>query len=211
MSAAAVAEAAPPAPKGKKKLIIIILAAVLVLVLGGGGAALMLSKKKAAEEAELDAEEGQAPEAKATAKFDPKAVPVFVPLDPFTVNLADRDAERYAQIGITLELDDAKTGDMLKLYMPAIRNNILLAIADRTAADLLDREGKTRLAERVKREVSRAIGFEVGNGEPAAPAAAPADDEGDEPKPKKKPKKATKAAEPALPVKAVHFSNFIIQ
>ena len=30
--------------------------------------------------------------------------PAFVPLDPFTVNLADREAERYAQVGITLEL-----------------------------------------------------------------------------------------------------------
>lgn len=209
---AAVAEAAPPAPKGKKKLIIIIAAAVAVLALGGGGAALMLSKKKAAaEEAELDAEEGQAPVAKAAVKFDPKAVPVFVPLDPFTVNLADRDAERYAQIGITLELDDAKTGEALKVYMPAIRNHILLAIADRTAGELMGREGKTRLAERVKREVSKAIGFEVGDDEVEPPAAAAADEETDEPKPKKKPKKKSKAAEPALPVKAVHFSNFIIQ
>jgi flagellar FliL protein len=206
---AAVAEAAPPAPKGKKKLIIIV-AAVAVLALGGGGAALMLTKKKAAEEAELDAEEGQAPAAKTAAKFDPKAVPVFVPLDPFTVNLADRDAERYAQIGITLELDDAKTGDALKLYMPAIRNNILLAIADRTAGELMGRDGKTRLAERVKREVSKAIGFEVGDDEVEPPAAA-ADEDSEDPKPKKKPKKKSKAAEPALPVKAVHFSNFIIQ
>jgi flagellar FliL protein len=208
MSAAAV-EAAPPAPKGKKKLILIV-AAVAVLALGGGGTALMLSKKKAAEEAELDAEEGQAPAAtKTAAKFDPKAVPVFVPLDPFTVNLADRDAERYAQIGITLELDDAKTGDTLKLYMPAIRNNILMAIADRTAGDLMGREGKSRLAERVKREVSRAIGYDVGDDE-VEPAAAAADDSED-PKPKKKPKKKSKAAEPVLPIKAVHFSNFIIQ
>jgi flagellar protein FliL len=206
---AAVAEAAPPAPKGKKKLIIII-AAVAVLALGGGGAALMLTKKKAAEEAELDAEEGQAPAVKAAAKFDPKAVPAFVPLDPFTVNLADRDAERYAQIGITLELDDAKTGDALKLYMPAIRNNILLAIADRTAGELMGRDGKTRLAERVKREVSKAIGFEVGADEVEPPAAAD-EEETDDPKPKKKPKKKPRAAEPVLPIKAVHFSNFIIQ
>jgi hypothetical protein len=53
---------------------------------------------------------------------------VFVPLDPFTVNLADRDAERYAQIGVTLEIEDAKVGDQIKAYMPAIRNNILMAM-----------------------------------------------------------------------------------
>jgi flagellar FliL protein len=39
---------------------------------------------------------------------------VFVPLEPFTVNLADREAERYAQIGMTLEIEDAKVGDQIK-------------------------------------------------------------------------------------------------
>jgi flagellar protein FliL len=207
MSAAAATDAAP-APKGKKKLMLIIIA-VAVLALGGGGAALMLSKKKAAAaEAELDAEEGAAPAAKAVAKVDPKAVPAFVPLDPFTVNLADREAERYAQVGITLEIDDPKTGDQIKNYMPAIRNNILLAIADRTAAELMGRDGKVKLAEKVKREVSRTLGYEVGDDE--EPAAEEAEDE-DKPKKKTKAKAKKKKAEPVLPVKAVHFSNFIIQ
>jgi flagellar protein FliL len=211
MSAAAAAAEAPPAPKGKKKLIIIIVAAVLALALAGGGAALML-KKKAHVEADADGEGGeqadQAP-VKAVSKVDPKAVPAFVPLDPFTVNLADRDADRYAQIGITLEVEDAKLGDQIKNYMPAIRNNILMAIADRTAGELLGRDGKAQLAERVRRETARALGYEL-PGEEAAPAAA--DDEGDEDKkPKKKKKKPAKKPEVTLPIKAVHFSNFIIQ
>lgn len=201
MSAAAVAEAAPPA-KGKKKLIIIIAIAALVLV-GGGGAAVVLMKKKANAEAEAaDGGEGDAP-AKAVAKRDPKLVPVFVPLDPFTVNLADRDAERYAQVGITLEIDDLKTGDQIKNYMPVIRNNILLVLADRTAAELMGRDGKVKLADKVIRETSRALGYEV-----EADEEEPAADDEEDPPPKKKKKKA---AAPVLPVKAVHFSNFIIQ
>ncbi len=209
MSTAAATATDAPAPakgKGKKKLIIIIAAAVLVLALGGV-AAMMLMKKKAVD---ADAEEGDdhAPVKTAVSKHDPKAVPVFVPLDPFTVNLADRDAERYAQVGITLEISDPHVGDQIKAYMPAIRNNILMAIADRSAAELMGREGKAALADKVRREASRALGVEVAE-EPAA-AAAPADeDEGD--KPAKKSKKKKKAAPPELPVKAVHFSNFIIQ
>jgi flagellar FliL protein len=200
MSATAAAEAPAPA-KGKKKLIIII-AAVLVLALGGGGAALMLGKKKHAEE---DGEEG-AP-AKTAAKHDPKAVPVFVPLDPFTVNLADRDAERYAQVGITLEIEDAKVGEQIKVYMPAIRNNILMAIADRNAAELMDRGGKAKLADKIRKETSRALGVEVEEDDEAAAA-----DEEDKPaKAAKSKKKKKKAEPPALPVRAVHFSNFIIQ
>ena len=93
---------------GSKKLIII-LAAVLVLVLGGGGAAVMLLKKKPAAE---DGEDGEAAEAPVKAKAHAKSdhTPTFVPLDPFTVNLADKDAERYAQIGVTLELPCGQEG-----------------------------------------------------------------------------------------------------
>jgi flagellar FliL protein len=198
MSTAAVD--APVPAKGKKKLIIIIAIAALVLV-GGGVAAMLLMKKKAADH-EAEGEDG-APAKTATVKHDPKHVPVFVPLEPFTVNLADREAERYAQVGITLEIDDAKTGDQIKLYMPAIRNHILMAIADRTASELMGREGKAKLAEKVRLETSRAIGVEVAAEEPEA------DDGGDKPAAKKK--KKAKKAETVLPVTAVHFSNFIIQ
>ena len=196
MSTAA-ADAAAPA-KGKKKLIVIIAVVALVLA-GGGGAALFMMKKQAAEaEAEANSD-GAAPRGKA-AKHDPKSVPTFAPLEPFTVNLADRDAERFAQVGITLELEDGTTADQIKAYMPAIRNNILLAIADRTAADLQSREGKRVLAERIRRETARALGIEVEAEEEAAPEAT------DQKPPKKK-----KRAQQVLPVRSVHFSNFIIQ
>ena len=207
MSAAPAATAdAAPAKGGKKKLIIII-AAVLVLVLGGGGAAMLLLKKKPAE-GEEDASGGhskaeRAEPVKAKPKHDPKHPPTFVPLDPFTVNLADKESERYAQIGITLEIDDAKTADELKLYMPAIRNNILMVLAHKTAAEILTREGKEKLSKSILYAAVRPLGYEVDEeeDEPEVPAADAA----------KKKKKKKKAAPPALPVTAVHFSNFIIQ
>ena len=210
MSAAATTEAPLPA-KGKKKLIIIVAVAALVLAGAGGAAAFMMKKKasaEAAEAADADADAGDPAPAKTVAKHDPKATPVFVPMDTFTVNLADREAERFAQIGITLEIDDAKTGDQIKNYMPAIRNNILMAIADRTAADLMGREGKTRLAEKIKRETARALGYEVGDEDAADSAqagATPAKAGASAAKKKKK------QAAPVLPIRAVHFSNFIIQ
>jgi flagellar FliL protein len=196
MSTAPAANAAAPA-KGKKKLIIIVAVVALVLA-GGGGAAAFMMKKKAAD-AELD-EEGAAPKGKA-AKHDPKSVPTFAPLEPFTVNLADRDAERFAQVGITLELEDGTTADQIKAYMPSIRNNILLAIADRTAAELQGREGKQALAERIRRETARALGVELDEEE------APVDEAADTKPAKKKRKKV----EQVLPVRSVQFSNFIIQ
>ena len=204
MSAAAAEapEAAVPKAGGKKKLIILI-AVVLLLVLGGGGAAFFLLKKKHVE-GEEDDDAGHAPAAHAKAEAKSGAVPVFVPLDPFTVNLADRDSERYAQVGITLEIEDAKTGEQLKAYMPAIRNNILMLLARKTAAELLSPEGKIKLALDIQRESLKPLGIEVED-EAADEAEAATDST------KKKVKKKKKKAPLSYPVKAAHFSNLIVQ
>lgn len=195
MSNAAIAAEAPP-PKSKKTLVIII-AAVVVLALVGVGAMLMLKKKPAEGEGE-DEEQGKPA---ASVKHDPKAVPTFVPLDAFVVNLADKDVERYAQIGMTLEIGDAKLGDQIKAYMPAIRHAVLMVLADKTAAQLIDREGKLKLAREVQRETSRVLGAEIEEEEAADADAAP----------KKGGKKKRKKAAVELPVRAVHFSSFIVQ
>jgi flagellar FliL protein len=207
MSAAAAADAAEVLPrKGKKKLIILIAAVVALLIVAGGGAAFYL-KQKAAAEAAAEAEDedgdqadtGRKHAAKAGHKKDDKRVPpVFVPLDPFVVNLADREADRFAQVGITLEVADAHVGDEIKAYMPAIRNNILLLLAHKTSAELMDHEGKEQLAKEVRREALRPMGFEL-----------PDEDEESAAKKKKKKAKAEEAQE--LPIKSVQFSSFIIQ
>ena len=200
MSNAAAAAEAPPAAKGKKKLIIIIAAAVLLLG-GGGTAALLLMKKKHADEDAGD-ETAQVEKAKPkAAKHDPKAVPTFVQLDPFTVNLADRETERYAQIALTLEVDDPSTGERIKSFMPAVRNNILMVLAHKTSEQMLEREGKSQLATEIRRETSRALGVEVDDEDEEA-----ADDSAS-----KKKKKKKRKPEVVLPVVAVHFSNFIVQ
>lgn len=199
---------AAPAKGGKKKLFIIIGAVVLVLVLGGGAAAFVMMKNKAAAEA-AEAEEGDGKHTKkaeakghAAAVRDPKHAPTFVPLDPFTVNLADRDAERYCQVGITLELADPKHEAAIKAFMPVIRNNVLLLLAHKTASELMQRGGKEKLAKQVQLETARALGIEVEDEDEEEAEAA-------NPPPKKKKKK--KGPPPELPVTAVHFSNFIIQ
>jgi flagellar protein FliL len=194
MSAAAASTDAVPVvvpAKGKKKLIIIG-AALAVLLAGGGGGAFFVMKKRAAAAAAAAEEDGTGAADKheeKIAKADLKHAPTFVPLDPFTVNLADREAERYAQVGMTLELTDAKAGDLLKAYMPAIRNNILLVLAGKTAAQLMEHEGKVQLAAEVRAAALKPLGYTLKTPAKAAPA------DGDD----------------APPIRAVHFSNFIIQ
>jgi flagellar FliL protein len=192
MSTAAAVEGAVPVKTGKKKLVVALVAALLLLAVVGGGVVFWLKSRAHAQQDAEDADAGaEVAHAKTAPKRDPKAVPVFVPLDNFTVNLADREADRYAQIGISLELSDAKAGDRIKLFMPAIRNNILMVLAHKRSSDLLERSGKEKLADEVLRETERALGLE-----PLVAAA---------------PGKKTGADDEPRPVRAVHFSNFIIQ
>ncbi len=210
MSAAAPtadASGAAPAKKGKKKLIVIALIVVVLLAVAGGAALFLLKKK-----APVDGEEAEAPAAHAPAHstVDPKHPPTFLPLDPFVVNLADKEADRYAQIGITLEVDDAKFADQMKTYMPAIRNGVLMILAHKTSQELLQRSGKEMLAGQIQREAARTMGIDIE--EPDPEDAAEAQDE--EPKPKAKGKSKAKVKKKVVvdnPVRKVHFSNFIIQ
>ncbi len=177
---------------GKKKLIIII-AIVLVVVLVGVAALLMMKKKSHAEDEEGAAEEKPA----ATAHVKPGTPPTFVPLDPFTVNLADKEVDRFAQIGITLEVADPKFADQLKAYMPAIRNNVLIVLSHKTSAELLSGEGKEKLAREIRRESVRPMGIELDD-----------EDEDEDAAPKKKKKKKRPVESP---VTQVLFSTFIVQ
>ena len=186
------AAAEPEKPKSKKMLIII-LAAVLVLVVVGGGAAFFLLKKKPADDEEHG--DGKAKSAAVHKKVDPKAPPVYLPMDNMVVNLADAGGGRFAQVGITFKVDDQATSDAIKLYMPSIRNAILMQISQRTSDELLAVEGKEKLTRAIVRETSSQLGHEV------------EDEEDDAVKTSKK----RGPAPPPSPVQAVLFSSFIVQ
>jgi flagellar FliL protein len=196
------------APKKGKKKLIIILAAVLLLALVGGAAAMFVMKQKAAAAAAAEEEGDDGEEVAAVAekrKDHAKNPPVFVPLEAFVVNLADKETDRFAQIGITLEVEDAKFAEEMKAYMPAIRNGILMVLAHKTSAQLLSREGKQALAREIMRESVLPLGIDVSADREAELEADAGDDE-DAPKPRKRKKAAVHN-----PVKHVHFSNFIVQ
>ncbi len=194
-AAAANAEASAAKPKSKKLLFIIV--GVLVLALVGAGAAFFLLKKNAAdEELEEDAETSESGTSK-TSKVDPKAPPTFLPLEPMVVNLADPGGNRFVQVGITLQLQDSATSDSIKLYMPSIRNDILMLISQRTADELLQLSGKEKLTAEIIAAVSNVMGYEIEEIEEPEEATAGS---------KKKRRRI-----PPNPVQGVLFSSLIVQ
>lgn len=193
-AAAATADATAPAkPKSKKLLFIII--GVVVLALVGAGAAFFLMKKSHAED---EGEDGATTEEHAAdaPKHDAKNPPTFLPLDSMVVNLADPGGNRFAQLGITLQVTEPKIAEDLKVYMPSIRNGILIQVSQRTADDLLGIAGKEALAQAIIAEISNVMGYEY-------------EDPNAEPAPKSK--KTKRKSAPPNPVSGVLFSSFIVQ
>jgi len=203
-----------PVTRRPKKKLIVIGAAVLALVLALGAGTIVVLKQRAAHAAAAADEDAASPESStpANAASALKGVPFYLPLDPFIVNLADREADRYAQIGITFELDSSMTGDQIKAYMPAIRNAVLMILANKTSKDLLNREGKEQLALEIQREAVRPMGIETAGPEPVtmvpAVGASAATSASAAESAKAKPRRR---AEARNPIQHVHFSSFIIQ
>jgi flagellar FliL protein len=202
----------PVPPKKSRKLLLVALLGVALAGGGGAGAWYFVSAKAGGADDE---------EPHAVKKHDAK--PLFVTLDPFTVNLQDPRGERFAQIGITLQFEDPALEMKIKDRLPAVRNEILLLISSKEIDDLLSTEGKQKLAQEIRARSARSLGIEVPDPEVAEakvaeakpadkPAAEHKDAAGDdeaEAKPKKKPKKARQL--PENPIQQVLFSQFIVQ
>lgn len=138
--AAAPAAETPEPPKKKSKLILIIaLVVVLLAGIGGGAAWYFLRAKEPPEAAGKDAKETK------DAKHVDTKPPTFVTLEPFTVNLQVEATERYLQAGIIYQVSDQKTVDAMKLYMPIIRNRILMLLSSKLPSEISTLEGKKKL------------------------------------------------------------------
>ena len=192
MSAAAATAtvAAPEAPKKKSKKLLFIVLGVVVLAIVGAAGALFVLKKNTADEDGYDEEDSHAPVAQAK---NPKTAPTFLSLENMVINLADPGGNRFIQLGLTLQLQDAATEAAVKSYLPSIRSQVLVLISQRTADELLVASGKEKLANDVIATISREMGY-----------AMPAEKHADGAAPRK-----SKAA--PNPVQAVLFSSFIIQ
>ena len=133
-----IAEAKPKKKRGLLK----IMAALIMLATGGGAAWYAMDKPAAAPETAVPQEKP----------------PVFVTLEPFTVNLQPESGDQYLQVGLVLKVAELATVSAIKLQMPDIRNRILLLLSSKKASEISTVAGKQRLSAEIMNEVKQPIG-----------------------------------------------------
>jgi flagellar FliL protein len=155
-------EEVKPKRKFDLKLIIIV---VLVLALGSGGALFFLNrgasatKKKTSTKPKAADETAGADEEEETTTSQVSSVIV---LEPFIVNLADKDEPRYIRINISLGLvtDNKDEGkEVLKdaVIVSQLRDSIVSVLSLKTAAELNSLEGKKSLRQELLKTIRKKV------------------------------------------------------
>ncbi|MBC8945354.1 MULTISPECIES: flagellar basal body-associated protein FliL [Xenorhabdus] len=82
--------------------------------------------------------------------------PVFMALEPFTVNLIDNEDhfDRVLYVGVTLRLPDGTTRQRFHDYLPEVRSRMLLLLSRQKSTVLAKDDGKVRLVEDIKQTLS---------------------------------------------------------
>jgi len=138
---AAAAEAAPPAEKKRKvKKLALLFLLILILVAGGGLAYLMF-----ADDPGLEGGPAQA------ARPHDRAI---LSLEPFLVNLADREARRYLKVKVELEVDREKSVKELEKSLSPIRDALIMLLSSKAYADICTVEGKRRLKQDILKKLA---------------------------------------------------------
>jgi flagellar protein FliL len=129
------ADAVVPKASNKKMLVLII--AALAVVLAGGAGWYFTQGKAGAAHKEVKAEP-----------------PIFVPIEPFTVNLQPETGEQFLQTALTLHIADPAQVELIKLNMPIVRDRLLLLLSSKKASELISPEGKKQLSGEIVASVN---------------------------------------------------------
>ncbi|MCY1165889.1 MAG: flagellar basal body-associated protein FliL [Pseudomonadota bacterium] len=72
--------------------------------------------------------------------------PIFVALEPLTVNLLPNGRSRFLHVGVTLKIADAKSQGQIAQYLPEVRSRVLTVLSNREGDTLVTPEDKGKLA-----------------------------------------------------------------
>jgi flagellar FliL protein len=160
----------PDAKKSKFPVMIVVIVICAVLVIAGASAAFFMvlgSKTKGKDAARSNEETRQEYAAKKDARGGGKGGEAGAPsgavrpLDPFIVNLADAQGQRYLKAVIQIETDNPAAEAEITEKMPLVRDEILMILSNKTFDDVATVSGKRML----KREIASAVNRYLGSGQ----------------------------------------------
>jgi flagellar FliL protein len=93
--------------------------------------------------------------AQGAAVAPPPAPPIFISLEPLTVNLQSSGRSRFLHVGLTFKAEDDKSQARVTEYLPEVRSRILTLLSNRDADSLLTPADKTRLAAEILAAVNQ--------------------------------------------------------
>jgi flagellar FliL protein len=140
---AEVTAAAAPAPKqGKFKKILVLTLVTVLLGVGGGLAYLLFTD----DPAPLGNPSQAAPA--------PHSERAIMSLEPFLVNLADRETRRYLKLKVDLEVGQEKSVKELEKSLPPIRDAMILLLSSKAYAEISTVEGKRQLKQDILQKMA---------------------------------------------------------
>ena len=137
----AVEAASLPRPRRIKR--ILLLAMLIVLFAAGAGLAYLMFTD---DPYPVGPSTGTA-----SASYSERAV---MPLEPFLVNLADREARRYLKVKVELEVDQEKSVKELEKFLPPIRDALILLLSSKTYTDISSVAGKHQLKQDIMQKLA---------------------------------------------------------
>ncbi|MCE8014794.1 flagellar basal body-associated protein FliL [Halomonas sp. MCCC 1A17488] len=123
---------------GSSKLLWLMILLVLLSTAAAGAAIYMVMNDRNEGDASLQTQQIE------------RQAPIFVKIDPFTVNLADDNfGSRLLYTGISLKVGADETREILIEHMPQVRSRLLMLFSGKQASELTTPDGKRRLSEEV--------------------------------------------------------------
>ncbi len=127
--------------------ILLVIVAVVVLALAGGGFFFLTMTKKS-EEAPKEEEVKQE-------KKDPGIFYQFE--DPFIVNLAEVNAERYLKVNPVFEVDKEEVLEEINKKLPEIKDILITIFSSKSLDDVMPLAGKDRLKQEIMDKVNEIL------------------------------------------------------
>ncbi|MGZ8463166.1 MAG: flagellar basal body-associated FliL family protein, partial [Candidatus Deferrimicrobiaceae bacterium] len=78
-------------------------------------------------------------------------------LEPFILNLADIESNRYLKISVTLEFDTPRTTQDAEQRVPQIRDGMILLMTSLTYGDIHSVAGKITLQSEIQNRISKIV------------------------------------------------------